>query len=305
MDNQKPRYPIYIPSKGRYNNCTMPDVFIKDDISFHLVIEDHEYDKYAARFGERYLLVLPFSNRGSVIPARNWIKQHATEAGHERHWQFDDNNEHFRRRYKRNRVKCDSSIAICIAEEFSDRYSNLAISGFNYVMFALDNSNAPPFYLNRRVYSATLILNSIPYKWRGKYNEDIDLCLQALSKGWCTVLFNAFLVFKRATMVKRGGNTDELYQGDGRLKMAKSLEARWPDIVKTKTRWGRPQHVVDFSGFTQRLKLKPGIKLDEIPPNDYGLKLKQVATEIKSPEVQKLLDDWNRDNPPERTSHAN
>jgi hypothetical protein len=292
----KPRYPIYIPSKGRYDNPLTAKCFIKDNVDFHLVIEDHEYDKYAANIPEKYLLVLPFANQGSVIPARNWIKEHAIAAGYERHWQFDDNIEYFRRNHKL-RIECHSVPAICSIEDFTDRYINLAISGFNYTMFTNPGAYSSPFRLNVRVYSATLILNSIPFQWRGKYNEDIDLCLQALSKGWCTVLVNVFAVHKKATMIMRGGNTDELYQGDGRLKMAKSLEARWPDIVQTKTRWGRPQHVVDFSGFTQRLKLKKGIRLEDFEPNEYGLKLRQVADKIKHPEVQKLLDDYNQPAP--------
>ena len=93
-----------------------------------------------------------------------------------------------------------------------------------------------------------------------------------------------------------------LYQSDGRLRMAKSLETRWPDIVQTKTRWGRPQHVVDFSGFTQKLKLKKGIKLEDFKKVDeYGLKLKQVKSEIKHPEVQKLLNDYNQELTPKRS----
>lgn len=302
----RPRYPIYIPSKGRSDKCLTARCFTKDGVDFKLVIEDQEYDEYASRYGEDNILVLPFSNQGSVIPARNWIKEYTTELDHARHWQFDDNIQGMYRLFKGQRIHCGFNIGIAAIEDFTDRYENLAISGFNYHMFIPSDhvASIPPFYLNHRVYSATLILNSLPYKWRGKYNEDIDLCLQVLSDGWCTALINVFLVEKIATMVMPGGNTDELYQGDGRLKMAKSLEARWPDIVKTKTRWGRPQHVVDFSGFKQKLILKPGIKLDEIAPNDYGLKLKQVADEIKSPEVQKLLDDWNEENTPERTSHA-
>jgi hypothetical protein len=48
-------------------------------------------------------------------------------------------------------------------------------------------SKGPPFYLNRRVYSITLVNNKTPYRWRGRYNEDTDLCLQVLSNDWCTI----------------------------------------------------------------------------------------------------------------------
>ena len=67
------------------------------------------------------------------------------------------------------------------------------------------------------VYSCTLVLNSIPHRWRGEYNEDTDICLQVLADGWCTILVNAYLAKKTHTMKTSGGNTDVLYQGDGRL----------------------------------------------------------------------------------------
>ncbi len=48
-------------------------------------------------------------------------------------------------------------------------------------------------------------------------------------------------------MKMKGGNTDELYKGNGRLAMAKELERNWPGIVTTRVRFGRPQHVVKNS----------------------------------------------------------
>jgi hypothetical protein len=95
-------------------------------------------------------------------------------------------------------------------------------------------------------------------------------------------------------MTVHGGNTDALYQGDGRLKMARSLERLWPGVVQTKRRFQRPQHVVknSWKHFDTPLKLKPGIDLKAIPPNDYGLKLTQVK-EIKSESLKRLLAEEN------------
>lgn len=292
MSKAMPRYPIYIPSKGRADHCLTARFFVKDSVPFYLVIEKQEYDLYAAEFGEACLLVLPFSNQGSVIPARNWIKEHAIDAGYERHWQFDDNIRGIVRLFRGNRISCSANVALGVVEDFTDRYDNIAISGFCYRFFAA--TKRPALQLNCRVYSASLIFNSISNKWRGKYNEDVDLCLQVLSDGWCTVLINAFLINKIASMQMKGGNTDELYQGDGRLKMAKSLESRWPHLVQTKTRWGRPQHVVNWNHFRDkpRLRLKRGIHLDDFEPNEYGLELRQVAPEIKSPEVRGLYQSY-------------
>lgn len=296
-----PRYPIYIPSKGRFESCLTAKLLIKDKVPFQLVVEPQEYDEYAKRYGSEHVLTLPFSNRGSVIPARNWIKQHATEQGHLRHWQLDDNIRVFYRFLKGKRIPCDSGVALLAAEDFTDRYENIAITGLNYKMFIFVGTNgkkgAPPFHLNCRVYSCSLILNSIPYEWRGRYNEDTDICLQALSGGWCTVLINAFLIDKIRTMVMKGGNNTELYQKqDGRLKMARSLERVWNGVVETKRRFHRPQHVVKdaWRRFDTPLKLKEGIRLEDFKePNEYGMKLTQVADEIKSSELRQLLTEYN------------
>ena len=194
-----PRYPIYIPSKGRADRCLTARFLIKDEVPFRLVVEPQEQGAYAAKFGSERVLVLPFRDQGSVIPARNWIKEHATKEGHARHWQLDDNMMRTRRLWRGKRIPCSAGVALAASEDFVDRYENVAVAGLNYTMFAYPKP--PPFYLNSRVYSCALVLNGIPHKWRGCYNEDTDLCLQVLADGWCTILINAFLVDKIATMM--------------------------------------------------------------------------------------------------------
>jgi hypothetical protein len=282
-----PRYPIYVPSKGRFDKCLTAKFLVRDKVPFYLAVEPQEANEYAKRFGEDRILVLPFSNVGSVIPARNWIKEHSINAGHLRHWQLDDNINGVVRYYNGKKIPCDSGVAFAATEDFVDRYENIAIAGLNYRFFA---ATVPPFFLNVHVYSCSLILNSIPNKWRGKYNEDTDICLQVLADGWCTVLINVFLANKMATMIMKGGNTKELYKGDGRLKMARALERLWPGVVKTDRRFNRPQHVIKNSWklFDTPLKLKPGIDLSKMEKNEYGLTLVQVAP-IKSNLIREML----------------
>ena len=118
--------------------------------------------------------------------------------------------------------------------------------------------------------------------WRGRYNEDTDLSLRFLKAGYCTILFNAFLADKAATMTMGGGNTDELYKQnkefDGRLEMAKSLQKQHPDVTTIKWKWNRWQHSVNYKPFKKnKLKLKPGT---EIPQgiNNYGMQLIDLKT---------------------------
>jgi len=288
-----PRYPVYIPSKGRADHCYTARVLVADEVPFHLVVEPQEAALYADRFGTEHVLILPFRDAGSVIPARNWIKDHSTAAGNIRHWQLDDNTYGFYRVYGGKRIPCAAGLALRVAEDFVDRYENVAIAGLNYDMFYVTIDRAyPPFYLNHHVYSCTLVLNAIPYKWRGRYNEDTDMCLQVLAGGWCTVLLNAFLVKKKQTMIMKGGNTDALYQGDGRLRMARSLERLWPGIVTTRRRFQRPQHIVRdaWMKFDTPLKLKPGMVVGG-ESNEYGMKLVAVH-EVKSGRLKKLVERW-------------
>ena len=288
-------YPIYIPSKGRADCCYTAKCLDAGGVPFYLVVEPTEADAYAAQFGNDRLLVLPFYDLGQgSIPARNFIWDHAKASGAARHWVLDDNQRRFFRRYRGKRVQCDPGLALRICEDFTDRYENVAISGLNYHFNAPDDRKILPVQVNCHVYSCILINTALPYRWRGRYNEDTDLCLQVLAAGWCTVLLNTFLVEKMRTMTMKGGNTAQLYQGDGRLRMARALERMWPGVVTVDRRFHRPQHVVNWKRFDTPLRLKAGIDLSQMQPNEYGMELRQVAETIKSERVRGLLDDWRQ-----------
>ena len=289
---QQPRYPIYVISKGRADCCLTAQLFLKDGLDFILAIEPQEEDQYRKHLPSANIITTPFKNLGlGSIPVRNFIWEHSKANGHARHWCLDDNIRHIKRKYKTQRVRCNAVPAFRACEDFTDRYTNIAISGMNYSMFAVPKKQ-PPFYLNQHVYSCLCIDNNLDFRWRGRYNEDTDLCLQALSSGLCTVLFNAFLIDKVATMTMKGGNAAQLYQGDGRLTMARSLERLWPGVVETDRRFGRPQHVVKDSWrkFDTQLIRRPDVDFDALSEVDNkGLKLTQKG-EVKSSQVKRLLD---------------
>ncbi len=290
---ENPKYPVYVISKGRYDCGHTAKFLLHDKVPFYLVIEPQEEHLYREHIPQANLLITPFKNLGlGSIPVRNFIWEHSIEEGHERHWCFDDNIFHFRRFYKKQRIPMDSRMAILAMEKFIDRYFNLAIAAPNYSFFQC-GSKLPPFFLNNHVYSCLCIDNNLPFRWRGRYNEDTDLCLQALSSGLCTVLFNAFLIMKAGTMTMKGGNSDQLYRGDGRLTMARSLERLWPGVVETDRRFGRPQHVIKnaWRKFDTQLIKRPDVNTSSLPKVDeMGMKLVQVADEIKSDRIKKLLD---------------
>jgi len=276
-----PKYPIYIPSKGRWESRLTIKALEAINVPYRVVIEKEEYDQYSKVVDLKKILVLPFSNK-KLVGSRVWIMEHSIKEGHKRHWQLDDNISMFCRRNYNLKIPVGDGTIFRASEDFTDRYENVAISGFQYFMFASNRSELPPFYLNTRVYSCSLINNEIPYRHRRIYNDDTDICLCALKGGWCTILFNAFLAYKQTTMTVKGGNTEDLYLiEDGRLKMAESLVADHPDVTKIVFKWGRWQHSVNYKQFIKKnkLKLKPGIKIKQGIDN-YGMEL-QILKENK------------------------
>lgn len=248
-------------------------------VPFHLVVEPCDHAAYREAMPWADILVLPFENLGQgSIPARNWIWQHAANRNSPRHWIMDDNICRFYRLNHNRRIPVSTGAIFCAAEDFTDRYTNVAISGLNNIAFAPDRDpSIPPFQVNTRVYSMTLIDTALPHRWRGRYNEDTDLCLRVLKDGYCTVQFNAFLGDKATTMRMAGGNTDTVYAtGDRRLAFAESLAKQHPDVARVTWKFNRWHHEVDYSPFRRnRLVLRDGV-VPTKDANEYGMVLRRA-----------------------------
>jgi hypothetical protein len=275
-------------------------MFDKHGVTYNVVVEPQDFDAYAEHIKKERLVVLPQNNRGLVY-ARNFCKDHAIEAGAERHWQFDDDVLMIRRLHKGYRIPMDSGLGLAIVEEFVDRYENIAIAALNHIGFLPCNGSTQtkwkPFDLNARCYTAWLFWNKLPNRWRFRYNEDTDMTLQVLADGWCTVMFNAIHMQTGPTnyggkVTKKEGGQQAVYADDGRLKMARELERVWPGVVTTERKFGRPQHKVNknWAMFNTKLIRRKDIDWDAIEaggPNEFGMKLRQVA-EIKSKDMREL-----------------
>lgn len=275
-----PNYPIYIISLGRWESRLTSKALEKIRVPYRIVVEPKEYKLYSNVVDKSKIIQTPenFSEmkRGG-IPVRNFVWEHSIKEGHKRHWILDDNIRAFRR--YNDDIKylvADGTIFKC-AEDFVDRYKNVAIAGFQYSSFMAYNRQKRPFTHNTRIYSCILIDNSIPYRWEGKYNEDSDLCIRVLkSNYYCTILFNAFLQDKQSTMTMKGGNTDTIYNnGDDRLEFAKSLEDKHPDCVKVIRRYNRWHHSINFNQWktTKLLRVEGYDKLVGNETNEYGMYL--------------------------------
>jgi hypothetical protein len=283
----KPRFPIYIVSKGRWKRNPTSKMLKKMNVNFFIIVEKQEYKNYLNLVDKKQILILPQKYKDNYDrfwknndkktgsgAARNYAWEHSIENGYKWHWVLDDNIESFERYNNNKKIRVYDGSIFYVSEDFVLRYENLAIAGLQYANFMPHSEFRPPYKLNTRVYSCLLIRNDIPYRWRGIYNEDTDLCIRVLKDGWATVLFNAFLQGKRATGTVKGGNTKELYQ-NGTLDKSKMLFDMHPDLVKMVIRFNRPHHFVNYKVFEKnKLIKKKHINIDN-KINDFGLILKK------------------------------
>lgn len=284
-----PRFPVYIVSKGRYETAITMRHLDRMAVPYYVVVEEAEFAAYAAALGADKLLVLDPSyqeryetcdelgaerSRGPG-PARNFAWDHAVASGAEWHWVMDDNIKGFFRLNRNLKTPVSDGTILRCMEDFVLRYKNVGEAGPNYFMFASRKSAMAPFALNTRIYSCNLIRNDIPFRWRGRYNEDTDLALRMLKAGWCTVQFNAFLQYKLPTQTVPGGNTDEFYKKEGTLPKSRMVVKLHPDVCRLVWRFGRWHHYADYYRFKQRLAPREDLERDGAA-DEYGMRLVQL-----------------------------
>lgn len=284
----RPQFPIYIVSKGRHESRLTARALEAMGVSYFIVVEEQEFKAYSSVIEPKKVLVLDkryqqtydtFDDLGDRKskgpgPARNFAWDHAIAAGHKWHWVMDDNITRFYRLNKNLKVPAgDGTIFRCM-EDFVLRYLNVAMAGPNYSFFAKRKQKLPPFITNTRIYSCNLIRNDVPFRWRGRYNEDTDLSLRMLKGSWCTVQFNAFLQQKARTQSIKGGNTAEFYAKEGTAPKSRMQVAMHPDVSRLVWKFGRIHHHVDYRPFqVNKLVRRKGVEIaDGI--DDYGMALK-------------------------------
>ena len=291
-----PNFPIYIVSKGRWESRLTSKALDSMSLDYKIIVEEHEYDRYVQAVGEKKTLTLPSkykneydtfwprSTDGKVGPgaARNFAWDHSISNGFKFHWVMDDNLDAFHRMNRNEKWESRSGAVFRAMEDFTQRFENVAIAGPNYYSFCKTTDAIPPFILNTRIYSCLLIRNDIPYRWRGRYNEDTDICLRALKDGWVTIQFNAFLQGKVTTQRMKGGNTEEFYKEEGTKDKSQILEDMHPDVAKVVWRFGRWHHHVNYKPFKRNIpRLVDGF---EIPTgrDEYGMEKTILENQPKS-----------------------
>lgn len=297
----QPRFPLYIPSKGRYETKLTVDALEAMRVPYNIIVEEQEYKKYKDVIASGTILVLDKQYQQTYPtcdtlgdekskgpgPARNFAWDHAASQGAAWHWVMDDNIRYFMRLVNNRKIRVGDGACFYIMEEFCLRYTNVAMAGPNYDFFAKRKQKLPPFITNTRIYSCNLIRNDVPFRWRGRYNEDTILSLDMLKAGWCTIQFNAFLQGKVATQTVKGGNTAEFYHKEGMVvegeayarggTTAKSemLARVHPDVCQMKWKFRRWHHHVDYRPFKSNILKKKKDLVICSGVNEFGMKVEQ------------------------------
>ncbi len=280
------KYPLFVISKGRHQKerSKTHNWFSKYKIKHYIVVEDCEKDMYKNEMNDEYttILSLPpsYDNLGEgSIPVRNWIDEYSRMNRFNKYWCIDDNINGFYRFEKNTVRKVVDTTPFRVCEDFSDRYKNLFMSGLQYKSFLPEISrNRGLCIKNTRIYSCILISTKLKFVldgtlWRGRYNEDTDLSLRLLKKGFPTILHQQFLCDKSTTNSVKGGNTSSIYMGDGLQKKLDSLIDQHPDVVKGTIKFKKVHHQVNYKPFKNNT-LERDENVDINPePNEYGLEI--------------------------------
>lgn len=304
-DSRQPQHPIYVVSKGRSQYMMTSRALTAMGVQHVIVVEPQEVDAYRAavvtgklqatvieldmRFKATYELCddLGQSRSTGPGPARNFAWEQSAVSGAKWHWVMDDNIDGIYRLHENRKTKCLTPAPFRAMEDYCERYANVAMAGPNYDFIVIASAKYPPIYRNTRIYSCNLIRNDVPFRWRGRYNEDTILSLDMLKAGWCTIEFNAFLQGKMPTQVMSGGNTADFYHREGVVgrgayadggTTAKSemLAKVHPDVARVTWRFGRVHHYVNYRPFREnRLILRKGVVVPS-EPNNYGMSVRPL-----------------------------
>lgn len=307
-----PRYPVFIVSKGRADKSITSRHLTRMGVPHRVIVEPPEVEAYERSLGP-IVLPLDMSYKANYQTcddlgdakgkgpggARNYAWAVALAEGAPYHWVMDDNINGFYRLNRNLKTPVADGTILRVMEAFVERYDNVGMAGPNYFMFASRKSRMPPYVLNTRIYSCNLIRNDVPFRWRGRYNEDTILSLDMLKAGWVTVQFNAFLQMKMTTQTLGGGNTAEFYAVEGTRAKSEMQVAVHPDVSRIVERFGRVHHYVDYSGYKQKLRLREGVVLPD-GPDEFGMVLEQLRdgewVRIDDPLNPTVIDDpWDLD----------
>jgi len=300
--NKTNEYPIYIPTKGRWDSCKTAEFLTAINAKFFLIVEEQEYKLYNKYYPKERILILPkcfqenyevldnYGRTKSIGPgaSRNFAWEDSIKRGYNFHWVFDDNIPYFYVYNKNSYYLLGDTGALTIPERMIKSYNNIGICSINYEKFVARRSKNPPYVKNTRMYSMLLIRNSLPIRWRGRYNEDTILSLDLLTQGISTLQFNFIQGKKMTTQTLKGGNSEEFYFKEGTLPKSMMIYNEYPNYTNLIYKYKRWHHQINYKQFL----FNPGDKTEEFY-KDYDFKY-EIFTygkkTLKVPQLAEILE---------------
>jgi hypothetical protein len=249
-------HPIYIPSKNRADRDGAAKLLKQYGIPFKIVIEPQDASKYLNRYDPSELLVMDKNDEG-VHYVRNYAKQHATDNGHAYHWQIDDDITKFLFRKDGKNKATNPAHVLNAIETVTNLYANIGTSAAKYDTFAFGANS--PIQLNKMVASAMLFRNDPDVWFEKDMVEDIDITMQYLTKGDCSLLFATALCKVPTTPTDTGGLGADARIGGMAETRCQNLINKWGTDFKLITKNNAPRIAPSqvWNTFKQQPTIKP------------------------------------------------
>lgn len=307
------KYPIFIISYKRPKTHKTAKKLAEFGVSHYLVLhtdQQEEYLKYFTLEMKKYTNIITFDpnyklkyetcdniphsvkNAGSGAErnfawdySKNVLKANA-------HWLMDDNMYFYYIASKKNNIyirkpatKENFMTLFIKGEKFFDKYENLLMIELKNKSFLVQLQKFS-YSLNTRCFSCNLIYNSLPIRWRGRYNEDVILSYDIMKSGYCIASYHGgILKEKGSTREAIGGGNHAISKNDkesiyddsenykySSVEKTNLLLKVYPEYFKKVIKYGRVHHeYLKVEDLKKNLKLKlaelNGIK--KINPLDF------------------------------------
>lgn len=234
------RHNIYVISLGRFDYMDTSLALEQMNQPHIVVCEPFEYEHYYnAMKNKKWGSVLSCGTDFHLLKdgskhVRNWVHRREMKKGSTHYWLLDDNMSGFYRHHLNQLCRVKDGSCFYYIENLQGHLNNVGICGMSYKsdVPAIDKKRSH-LQENSKVYSAFLIdikntrplLDSVNNLFRGKYNEDIILCIDSLKKKIPTFTTCQYLCDKQSTGTRSGGNQRDIYIRNG--------EGVWDSKVKT------------------------------------------------------------------------
>lgn len=258
---------VYIISKGR-PKCTTAQTLTKMGYPGDWFIvcgnNDETIDEYRKNWGEHVLEFdwydeitrtdtldnFGFDDMPSgAVPVRNATCDIARARGEKRHWQLDDDYNHFYRvipgTLKKERM--DGEQLYEVLTEISEFANRCSLQNAGIALGTIESHPAKKKTFSRRVFNAHNLPTDekLLTRWRGRMNDDLINAIETYRNGGFEMLFKYANLTMEPSQKEAGGLTD-LYQQEGTVRKTAYPVLLAPQAVKLVVRFGRYHHRVNW-----------------------------------------------------------